>query len=287
MANMSAAVRDVTDATFDAEIVEASHRVPVVVDFWAPWCAPCKALAPILEKLAAEHEGAFVLAKLNTDENPQTSSRFGIRGIPAVKGFSEGKVAAEFTGAVPESAVRAFLKRILPTPGEKLRRAAAAALAQGDADTAERRLRDALAAEPQLHAARVDLAELLVAREAWPDADEVLSEVPDHERDDRAQELASRIALWKAARALPTAAELRAQLGRTPGDPALRLRLAERLAADGEFEAALEQLLEVIRGDRGPAREAARKTMLQVFALAGGDPELVGRYRRLLASSLN
>jgi putative thioredoxin len=278
---------DVTDATFERDVLRASRTLPVVVDFWAPWCAPCRALKPVLEKLAAEHEGEFVLAKMNTDENPQTAARFGIRGIPAVKAFRDGTVAGEFTGAVPESAARAFLKEILPTSGEKLRQAAAAALAAGDADAAEARLREALQADPGLHPARVDLAELLVAREAWGDADAALSEVPEHERDERAQRLASRIALWRAARELPSAAELRPQLERAPGDPAPRLRLAERLAADGEFEAALEELLEVVRADRGPARETARRTMLQVFTLAAADPALVGRYRRLLASALN
>jgi putative thioredoxin len=279
--------KDVTDATFDSDVVEASRALPVVVDFWAPWCAPCRALAPILEKLAAEHAGEFVLAKMNTDRNPDTAARFGIRGIPAVKAFRDGQVAAEFTGAVPESAARAFLKKILPGRGEKLRQAAAAALAGGDADAAEARLREALEAEPRLHAARVDLAELLVARDAWDDAGAALAELPEHERDERAMRLASRIALRTASRDLPGAAELRARLERAPGDLSLRQRLAERLAADGEFEAALEQLLEVVRAGGGPARDAARRTMLSVFTLAAADPALVGRYRRLLASALN
>jgi putative thioredoxin len=279
--------KDVTDATFESEVLEASRALPVVVDFWAPWCAPCRALQPVLEKLAAEHDGEFVLAKMNTDENPGTAARFGIRGIPAVKAFRDGKVAAEFTGAVPESAARTFLTQILPAAGEKLRRAAAAALAGGDADAAEALLRDALEAEPGLHAARVDLAELRVARDAWADAEAALSPVPEHERDERAQRLASRIALSQTARELPAAAELRAKLERAPGDSGLRLRLAERHAADGEFEAALEHLLEVVRAERGSAREAARRTMLRVFALAEGDPGLVGRYRRLLGSALN
>jgi putative thioredoxin len=284
---MAGPIADVTDATFETEVIEASHRVPVVVDFWAPWCGPCRALTPILEKLAAEHDGKFVLAKLNTDENPQTASRFAIRSIPAVKAFRDGKVAAEFMGAVPESAARAFLARVMPTPGEVLRAQATKALSQGDFETAESRLREALRAQPDLHAARLDLAELLIARQAWSEADLLLSELPEHERDERARQLAARVALWKAARDLPSAAELLSAPARSPGDLSARLRLAQRQAADGDFRPALEQLLEVVRGDRGSLRDVARKTMLQIFSLAGGDAELIARYRRLLASELH
>ncbi len=278
---------DVTDATFEADVVEASRRIPVVVDFWAPWCGPCRALTPILEELAAEYGGRFILAKLNTDENPRTASQFGIRGIPAVKAFRDGKLAAEFTGAVPESAVRAFLQRLLPSPAETLWATARSALGEGDFETAESRLREALKAEPLLAAARLELAELLIARQAWSEADLFLSELPEHERDERAAQLASRIALWKSAQSLPSAAQLLSELERAPGDLTLRLRLAEREAADGQFENALAQALHVVRADRGALRGAARMTMLQVFALAGADAELVRRYRRLLASELH
>ncbi len=278
---------EVTDATFASEVVEASRRVPVVVDFWAPWCAPCRALKPILEKLADEHGGRFLLAKLNTDENPETAARFAIRSIPAVKGFRDGAVAAEFLGAVPESAVRAFLQQLLPTAAQKLLASARLALEAGDDTTAENRLREALAADPGLDAARLDLAELLVARDAWQDADELLSGLRAPESDERAAQLASRIALWKAAGSLPPAAELLARLQKSPRDLGLRLQLAERHAADGDFQAALDQLLEVVGADRGALRETARTTMLRIFSLAGGDTELVARYRRALASALN
>jgi putative thioredoxin len=280
-------VTEVTDANFATQVLEASRTVPVVVDFWAPWCGPCRALAPILERLAAEYQGQFVLAKLNTDENPQTAMQFGIRGIPAVKAFRDGKIAAEFTGAVPESAVREFLRRVLPSPAEKLRLAAKDALADGDFEAAEQRLREALKSEPTLAAARLDLADTLVARQAWSEADLVLSELPEHERGERGAQLAGRIALWKASQSLPGAAELEAKLERSPGDHALRLQLAERRAADGQLEAALEATLEVVRADRGAPREAARKLMLRIFSLAEGDEELVRRYRRLLASAMN
>jgi putative thioredoxin len=278
---------DVTDASFQAQVIDASHRVPVIVDFWAPWCGPCRALKPILEKLAAENEGRFILAKLNTDENPETASRFGIRSIPAVKAFKDGTVAREFLGAIPESSARAFLRELMPSPGEVLRASALTALADGDFEMAEARLREALTQEPGLHAARLDLTELLIARQAWSEAELTLAALPEHERDERAAKLVSRVALWKASQSLPSAQELVAALARVPADLNLRLQLAERHAADGEFEAALEQLLEVIRKDRGALRESARKAMLDVFSLAAGDAELVARFRRLLASALH
>src|SRR3954468_10597796 len=114
-------LRDVTTATFEAEVVEASRSRPVLVDFWAPWCAPCRALGPVLEKVAEEHNGAFVLAKVNTEDDPELGARFGVRGIPNVKAFLDGKPVAECSGAIPESAVRAFVAGVLPPPAEKLR----------------------------------------------------------------------------------------------------------------------------------------------------------------------
>src|SRR5215210_5409577 len=113
-------VIDVDKTNFDALVIEGSKKVPVLVDFWAPWCAPCRALGPILEKLAAEYGGRFTLAKINSDENPELSARFGVRGIPAVKAFAGGTVVDEFSGARPEREVRAFLDAVIPSPAEEL-----------------------------------------------------------------------------------------------------------------------------------------------------------------------
>jgi putative thioredoxin len=267
-------------------VIEASRTQPVLVDFWAPWCAPCRALGPILEKLAAEFSGVFVLAKVDTDKDPELGARFGIRGIPNVKAFLDGKPVAEFSGALPESAVRAFITKVLPTPAAKLRLEAHRALREGDFEAAEARLREALALQPSDHSLRVDLAEQLVARQAYSEADLEMKLIPERERDPHADELVKRIELWRKAQSLPSAAELQTRLQKAPQDHELRLQLAERHIADGAHESALEQLLEVVKNDRAALRSRARELMVQVFALAGAQAEFVARYRRLLASAL-
>jgi len=278
---------EVGEADFEGQVLQASQRVPVVVDFWAPWCAPCRALKPILEKLALEYGGQFVLAKLNTDENPGISARYGIRGIPNVKGFRDGAVAAEFSGAVPEAAVRTFLQKLIPSASQRLRTAAAGAFQSGDLASAEEHLREALRLDPASSDVRLDLGELLIARGDWPGAETLLVAIPLREREARAGKLASQIEFWKKGQSLPSTEELMAKIERFPQDLAIRQMLAERLIADGAFEQALHHLMEMVQRDRAGHREAARKLMLEVFSFASDQPELVSRYRRLLASALN
>jgi putative thioredoxin len=272
--------------TFERDVLKTSTSVPVLVDFWAPWCAPCRALKPILEKLAAEYQGRFLLAKVNSDEHPQLSAQFGVRGIPNVKAFVDGKLADEFTGALPEAGVRAFIDRLIPTPGEKLRRSARALVAQGDFDEAERHLRSALELEPANHAVRLDLVDLLLAKNSHAEADAMFAPIPERERDERAERLYSVLALWKRSRQLPALEELEAKLAANPDDLPARLALGERLLADKRYEPALAALLEVVRRDRGALRTSARKLMVEVFKLAEDQPGLVSEYRRLLAGAL-
>jgi putative thioredoxin len=271
---------------FERDVLQASEKVPVLVDFWAPWCAPCRALKPILEKLAGEYQGRFLLAKVNSDEHPELSARFGVRGIPNVKAFVDGKLADEFTGALPESGVRAFIDRLIPTPGEKLRRTARALVNQGDFDEAERHLRSALELEPANQAVRLDLVELLLAKNSHEEADRLFALIPERERDERADRLYAVLALWKKSQQLPAKEELEAKLAADPDDLHARLALCERLVADGRYEPALAALLEVVRKDRGALRTSARKLMVDVFNLAEGQDELVSKYRKLLASAL-
>ncbi len=277
---------DTSAEAFEKEVLKASENVPVLVDFWAPWCAPCRVLKPILEKLVGEYQGRFLLAKVNSDEHPQLSARFGVRGIPNVKAFVDGKLADEFTGALPESGVRAFIDRLIPTPGEKLRRTARALVNQGDFDEAERHLRSALELEPANHALRLDLVEILLAKNSHAEADALFAPIPERERDERADRLYSVLALWKKSQQLPAVEELQAKIAANPADLSARLALGERLVADQRFEPALAALLEVVRKDRGALRTSARKLMVEVFKLADSQPELVGEYRKLLAGAL-
>jgi putative thioredoxin len=271
---------------FERDVLQASEQVPVLVDFWAPWCAPCRVLKPTLEKLAAEYQGRFLLAKVNSDEHPQLAAQFGVRGIPNVKAFVDGKLADEFTGALPESGVRAFIDRLIPTPGEKLRRTARALVNQGDFDEAESHLRSALELEPGNLAVRLDLVELLLAKNSHDEADQLFEPIPERERDERADRLYSVLALWKKSQQLPAIGELERKLAANPDDLHARLALGERLFADKRFEPALEALLEVVRKDRGSLRTTARKLMVDVFNLVEGQDELVSSYRKLLASAL-
>ena len=277
---------DTGTETFERDVLQASAKVPVLVDFWAPWCAPCRVLKPILEKLAGEYQGRFLLAKVNSDEHPQLSAQFGVRGIPNVKAFVDGKLADEFTGALPESSVRAFIDRLIPTPGEKLRRSARSLVIQGDFGEAERQFRSALELEPENHAVRLDLAELLLAKNRHAEADEMFAPIPERERDERADKLYSVLAFWKKSQELPSIGELEAKLAADPGDLPSRLSLGERLVADRRYEPALATLLEVVRKDRGAMRTSARKLMVEVFRLAEDQAELVSEYRKLLAGAL-
>ncbi|GIX28185.1 MAG: co-chaperone YbbN [Burkholderiales bacterium] len=282
---MSAHSLDVNASDFDAVVIEGSKRRPVLVDFWAAWCAPCRALKPILEKLAEEYQGRFLLAKVNSDDNPALAMRYGVRGIPNVKAFVDGEVRDEFSGALPESMVRQFIERLFPSRAEELRRQAAALRAAGRLEEALARLDEAQALEPENEGIKGDRAEILLDQGRAEEAKALLESLSIFARDEpRVAALVARAEFAGAERQDVEA--LRQRIAADPGDLEARLRLARHYASRGEYEPALAELLEVVRRDRGEAKEAARKTMLSVFDLLGKRGELVSKYRRLLASAL-
>jgi len=283
---MAAHASDVSEATFAAEVIERSRQVPVLVDFWAPWCGPCRQLAPLLERLAEQYQGRFHLAKVNSDDNPRLSAQYAVRSIPNVKAFVDGALVDEFLGAQPESAVREFIDRLLPSSAELLRREAQERLRQGAAEDALRLLDQAIATAGHEDALHADRAQALLALGRVEEARAALRQLGPLATDDT--RIAAIVARVNFAQPddTPAAAELEARIGANSADLQARLALARAHVSAQRHEAALEQLLEIIRCDRKWNDEAGRKTMLAVFDLLGPQHALVARYRRLLASAL-
>lgn len=281
---MNAWVKDVTDATFESEVVARSLDAPVVVDFWAPWCAPCRTLGPVLERLAAEHRGEFVVAKVNVDECPRLASEFAVQSIPAVKAIVGGEIVDEFVGALPEPALREFLRRILPSEADRTAKSGDEAAARGDPAAAETLYRRAIGLDPNHPRARLGLGKLLAGRspeEALAELDRVLPGTPERAEADR---IAARLRLAGVDGQAET--DLRARIAANPGDLDARMRLARLLAARERYEDALAELLDVVKRDRTHEDDGARKAMLDVFAVLGSQNPITEKYRSELARVL-
>lgn len=290
---MSVHALDVTVADFDDKVLAASQRVPVIVDFWAPWCQPCRILKPILEKLAAEYGGQFILAKVNSDENQELAARYGVRGIPAVKAFVAGRQADEFTGALPEGQVREFIERLIPSPAEPLRQEALALAAAGDIAAARRKMVEAINLDPRNDAAYLDFIQLSIdlgSADALAEASELMAVVADRARDRaRIDSLQARLNMAGTAGNVDLAA-LQERLAGDANDHDARLQLANALALRHDYRGALEHLIDIVRRDRKWNDEAGRKGMLNLFTLLAAQPQhddLVREFRIALARTLN
>ena len=279
-------VVEVSMANFPQEVVERSRTVPVVVDFWAPWCGPCRALGPLLEALADEMGGKFVLAKVNTDDSPDLAQSFQVEGIPAVFAVRDGKLADQFTGVMPEPQLRAFLAKLL---GEPAADPAGDALAQEGRDpaAAEATYRATLAQEPGNFGARVGLARVLLGSPGHEaEAGELLTGIDAGDDLEEADRLRAVIRLREVPHADADLAAARAAAGANPADAAAHLRLGQVLAARGEYVPALDALLAAADEDRALGRGAVREMVVGVFNAIGPRSERADQYRRKLQNLL-
>ena len=275
---------DATLSSFERDVIEASMEVPVLVDFWAPWCAPCKALGPLMERLEREYGGRFKLVNVNADTNPELVASFALKSLPYAVAFVDGNAVAQFSGAQPEAFVRAFLDRLIPNPAELEHRSAREAIAQGQFDVAEESLRNALALDPTHDGARLDIIALLLDRNQVDEA-RMQHALLTHRAGQHMtySAVAARIRAVEAAALLPPQEALEGRIATDADDLEARLDLANLHVARQEYAQACEQLLEIVRRDRKFQDDVGRTRMLEIFEMAGDDEALVTNYRSKLS----
>jgi len=271
-------ILNVDEASFEQSVILRSHEITVVADFWAPWCGPCKQLSPLLEQLAIEGEGSFLLAKIDVDDNPSLAVRYGVQGIPAVKAFQMGDVVSEFTGAQPEPLVRRFLESILPGKENEALEEARSMLATRHWAEAEEAFRAALELQEESSAAALGLVKALLMQGEGIEAQDQLAHFPAGSE-------------WAEAESLRPLADLLARVEGgedAPEDDPLAAELFQsaRLVIRGNIPAAMDGLLDILRQDKRYSGGMPRDVLLALFTLLGDEDPLTRSYRDELASIL-
>jgi putative thioredoxin len=287
MSDPTAHVFDATAARFEAEVIQYSLDTPVLIDFWAEWCNPCKTLGPILEKLAAEYNGAFKLAKVDVEAEQELGAAFQIRSIPTVVLVKGGQLVDGFQGALPEGQLREFLKAHGIEPAAEAEEDVAEAPAAAIDPQAEiKRLREVVAAEPEKNELKLDLALALLQVGDTREAETILDALPANlATDDRAMRARARLGFAALLKDAPTTAVLEAAIAANAGDLKARHLLGVHRIVSGETEAGLDEFLEMLRRDRSYQDGLARKTLIDAFRIIEDD-DMVGRYRRKMSSLL-
>jgi putative thioredoxin len=267
-----------SEADFEYEVLTYSQQIPVVVDFWAEWCGPCRSLGPMLEKLAKEGQGSFRLAKVNVDENNSLAIRYGIHSIPAVRAFRDGKIVAEFNGLVPEDRLREFMQSISPSEGDLALEKALSLLALSNPEQAEISFREALTLSPNSTLALLGLSKSLLRQGKVEESYQLVSNFPVSREFSAAQ------SMLPLLQNLSNSGQGKLAVGDTPLDAAFERCL--QLVKRGNLEAAMDGLLDILREDKGFRNGQVRQTMVGLLELLGPETPLSRQYRAELASIL-
>ncbi len=282
----NASIISATSESFRADVVEASMQLPIVADFWAEWCAPCRQLMPILEKLTNEYAGRFHLVKINVDECPEIAGAMGVQSIPFVLAFVDGKPTTQLPGAHDEAAVRKWLDSFLPSPATEAYDAGQAAEAEARLDDAEAKFRTAVELGPDNSEFAIALARVLLAQDRNQECTEVIERLEARgflEPD--AEALKDQLALKSEVQDTGGTTQAREALAADPENRELQLRLAEALGVDKKFEEACDLLLEIVRNEFGELRDRAKETMVAILNMMGPKSRLASDYRHQLATA--
>ena len=278
-------VFDVGPGEFEEQVMEASRQHPIVVDFWAAWCAPCLMLGPLLERVVRSYGGRFRLARLDVEQHQEEAQRYGIRGIPAVKVFRDGKVVSEFVGALPEGHIRRALDQALPSEADES--APYGLGADGSVSEARERYEQALESTPNHPGALLRLAQLAAQEDQPEEARSLLARIPEGSPEwEEGRRLAVQVEFTAECGGAGGREQIEARVREDPEVPQAHYQLACCLAADGRYQEALEEFLQTLRLDRDFRSGAAKEAVLRVFRLVGEENEMVREYRRQLASIL-
>lgn len=277
---------EITQDNFEEMVIVQSHSVPVLVDFWAAWCAPCKALMPIVTRLAAEFAGQFILAKINIDEQPTLAREFNVRSVPTLKLIQRGKVVDEILGAQPDSVIRDMLSRYVTRKSDSLRAHAFELSKQHRHEDALAAMQRAIEVDPEHYPLYLDLAQLLIAATRLDEAEKVIKSLPARAQlDDNLPKILAQLEFGKIVQQAPDISILESQLAENKDDLLARYQLSAHQVLMGKPQLAMDNLLIIMQKDRKFKEDGARKALLAIFALLGNDP-LVSQYRAKMSRLL-
>lgn len=279
-------IRTTTADTFRQDVIEQSNDVPVVVDFWAEWCQPCQQLMPILEKLAEEFDGRFILMKINVDELPEIAGAFGVQSIPFVAALIDGQPVSQLPGVVPEDELRKWLESFCASPAVEAYNAGLAAEGLGELETAEQKFREAVGLDAETSLFKIALARVLLGLDREQECEEILAELEARGfLEPEAETLKEQLALRSNVEESGGTTEARGALEADPDNIELQIRLAEALSVDKRYAEACDMLLSVIEKDRTYVRDRAKDAMVVILSAMGPKSQQAAEYRRKLSSA--